>query len=316
MSEAYQEDGPGANPVGALARRTASAGARAPGPDAGGSVVPKLPTGLAAALDSLAHMREAAALFFDIDGVLAPIRPRPEQAEVPEAVLRLLAELARSYRLVAAVSGRSLEEATVMVKVPGIVVVGDHGREVLDEGGHVSKTGDAERRLIHEAAEILAADAGLCRAGVRVEEKKASIALHTRGAADEERALTTALEAAAIAAARCGLVWRQGRSVVDLKIPGVDKGTAVESLVVRYGVRAALYVGDDTTDVDAMLALRRLRSRDFLAVLVGVLSDEMPAELAEASDYLLAQAGVPLLLRALVPVPVTPPADGAAASGR
>lgn len=293
-----------------------SRGAREPGPDEGGSAAPKLPTELGAALHTLARMREAAALFFDIDGVLAPIRPRPEQAEVPEAVLRLLADLARSYRLVAAVSGRSLEEATVMVKTPGIVVVGDHGREILNEDGRVSKTGDAERRLIHEAAEVLAADTGLSRAGVRVEEKRASLALHTRGAADEEQALTTALEAAAIAAARFGLIRRQGRSVVDLKIPGVDKGTVVESLVVRYGVRAALYVGDDTTDVDAMLALRRLRSGDFLAVLVGVRSDEMPAELAEASDYLMAQAEVPLLMRALVSSPVTPPADHGAASGR
>lgn len=297
MPAAYQEDGLGANPVGE-------------------SAAPELPKELAAAMGPLAHMREGAALFFDIDGVLAPIRPRPEQAEVPEIVLRLLADLARSYRLVAAVSGRSLEEATAMVKVPGIVVVGDHGREVLGEDGHVSKAGDAERALIHEAAEVLAADAGLCRAGVRVEEKRASIALHTRGAADEERALTMAHEAAAISAARFGLVKRQGRSVIDLKTPGVDKGTAVESLVDRYGVRAALYVGDDTTDVDAMVALRRLRSRDFLAVLVGVLSDEMPAELGEASDYLMAHADVPALLRALVPVPETPPMDRSAASRR
>lgn len=297
MPAAYQEDGRGANPV-------------------EGSAVSELPKELAAAMGSLAYMRDGVALFFDIDGVLAPIRPRPEQAEVPEIVLRLLAGLARSYRLVAAVSGRSLEEATAMVKVPGIVVVGDHGREVLGEDGHVSKAGEGERTLIHEAAEVLAADAGLYRAGVRVEEKRASIALHSRGAADEDWALTMAHDAAAISAARFGLVKRQGRSVIDLTIPGVDKGTAVVSLVESYGVRAALYVGDDTTDVDAMLALRRLRSREFLAVLVGVLSDEMPAELEEASDHLMAHADVPALLRALVPVRETSPTDHGAASGR
>ncbi|HZK48166.1 MAG TPA: trehalose-phosphatase [Thermoleophilia bacterium] len=274
----------------------------APGsPAAGSPAAGRLPAELHAALQRLAGLPGRSALFFDVDGVLASIRPRPEEAAVPRTVRRLLVDLVPAYRLVAAVSGRSLEEAVAMVDTPGVVVVGDHGRETRDEHGRVTRSRAAERGLIREAAAVLGGDAGLRRAGVRIEEKPASIALHVRGAADIARAETAALEAAAAVGRRFGLTVRQGRSVIDLKIPGVDKGTAVERLVARYGVESVLYVGDDTTDVDAMRALARMRSDVFFAVLLGVSSNEMPAELAAASDHLVRQREVASVLRALAP---------------
>ena len=42
------------------------------------------------ALDLIAAEPERAALFLDIDGVLAPIVPRPEDARVPDATREVL----------------------------------------------------------------------------------------------------------------------------------------------------------------------------------------------------------------------------------
>src|SRR4051812_4044466 len=58
-------------------------------------------------LELLASEPAEAALFLDVDGVLAPIVERPEDAAVPEQTRRELARLADDYALVACVTGRT-----------------------------------------------------------------------------------------------------------------------------------------------------------------------------------------------------------------
>ena len=63
-----------------------------------------------------------------------------------------------------------------------------------------------------------------------------------------------------------------------------------------------MYVGDDTTDLDAFAALRELVAEGELrtALCVGVRSDETPAALEQQADLLVdGTAGVRALLNAL-----------------
>src|ERR1700742_120208 len=62
-------------------------------------------------LDALRASPERTALMTDIDGTLAPIVARPEEAAVPERATRLLEELAGRFGLVGCVSGRRATEA-------------------------------------------------------------------------------------------------------------------------------------------------------------------------------------------------------------
>jgi trehalose 6-phosphate phosphatase len=136
-----------------------------------------------------------------------------------------------------------------------------------------------------EAGEFLAARDGL-DGGLRVEDKGPIQALHWRGAADETAAEARAHELA-IAAGQAGLEPRWGRKVLELRPSGGGgKDAAVASLLAADGVERAVYAGDDRTDLDAFRRLRELRERGDLevAVCVGVLSPEAPAELAEESD--------------------------------
>src|SRR5215831_8359218 len=55
------------------------------------------------------------AVVCDIDGTLAPIVARPDQAHVPESTVELLARLALRYALVACVTGRSAADARRLV---------------------------------------------------------------------------------------------------------------------------------------------------------------------------------------------------------
>src|SRR4029077_18824730 len=70
------------------------------------------------------------ALFFDVDGVLAPIVERPEDARVPTPTRRALEALRDRYALVACVTGRPSEVARGIVGVEGLTYVGEHGLEL------------------------------------------------------------------------------------------------------------------------------------------------------------------------------------------
>jgi trehalose-phosphatase len=95
---------------------------------------------------------------------------------------------------------------------------------------------------------------------------------------------------AAAEAERDGLAVHWGRKVLEVRPPvEFDKGRAVRKRVERAASRAALFAGDDTTDLDAFDALRRLEEEGALdaAVLVGVRSDEGPSAIVERADVVV-----------------------------
>src|SRR5205807_7600869 len=105
------------------------------------------------------------------------------------------------------------------------------------------------------------------------------VAVHWRGAPDEEAARTR-VEGIAAEAEDAGFATHWGRKVLEVRPPvPVDKGQAVEELVRRCGIRAAMYAGDDATDLDAFDALDSLAADGTLdaIVRVGVRSEEGPS---------------------------------------
>src|SRR5581483_4940381 len=82
------------------------------------------------ALELLAADPASSALFLDVDGVLAPIVERPQDASVPEPTRRELERLAAAYRVVACVTGRPSDDARAIVGVDGIRYLGQHGLEL------------------------------------------------------------------------------------------------------------------------------------------------------------------------------------------
>jgi len=231
-------------------------------------------------LDRLAEDPARAAIFLDVDGVLAPIVPRPEDARVPDDTRAELHRLAKSYALVACVSGRAGDDARAIVGAPELTYVGNHGLE-LEPGAD-----EWSSRLTRFLAQL---------DWPRIENKGLTAALHYRGL-DEDEA-RRALDPVAARARRAGFVARYGRRVLEVVPPlQANKGTAVRRLLDRRGLERALYAGDDTTDLDAFVALERLP----LGVRVAVASVEGPAALLERADVVLAaQTEVISLLRRL-----------------
>lgn len=253
----------------------------------------------------LLQQPEASALLFDVDGTLAPIVERAEQAEVPAETRELVRRLAERYALVACVSGRRAPDARRVVGIEGLTYIGNHGYEVLDPGQAEPVVNQAAAaRAERPAAFVRGLDwDGLSRLGVRLEDKGAIQALHWRGASDEGEA-EARLRVLSGDAQMAGLVPRWGRKVLELRpVAGIDKGSAVHRLLLeRAPLVAALYAGDDRTDLDAFRALRRLAraGRVGAAVCVGVASGEGPEEIrTEADTVVEGPAGVAELLREL-----------------
>jgi len=231
------------------------------------------------------------AILTDLDGTLAPIVGRPEQAVVAEAAKIALGKLSRRYGLVGCVSGRRASTARSLVGVEGIAYAGNHGLELLLPGEQVVRADPSLVGRERAAAQFVAAldQTQLACAGLRLEDKGPIQALHWRGAADQRLAEARAHEIAADAGRR-GLEPRWGRKVLELRpAGGAGKDTAVAALLAAEGIDRAVYAGDDRTDLDAFRRLRELRQIGDLreAICVGVDSPEAPPELGEESDLMV-----------------------------
>jgi trehalose 6-phosphate phosphatase len=233
-----------------------------------------------------------AAILTDVDGTLAPIVERAEDAAVPAAAREVLAALSERYALVGCISGRRAEEARRLVGLDSLAYAGNHGLELLMPGDGVPRADPSVAGREGEAAEFLAGvnDERLQAAGLRREDKGPIQALHWRGSADEAVAESRAHEIAN-EAGHAGLEPRWGRKVLELRpLGGGGKDGAVGSLLADERLDRATYAGDDRTDLDAFQRLRELQEEGRLgaAVCVGVLSAEGPAELAEECDVTVA----------------------------
>jgi trehalose 6-phosphate phosphatase len=245
-------------------------------------------------LEAFAPLREnpaRAAILLDIDGTLAPIVEQPSSALVPEQTRQLLAELARRYGAVACVTGRRASEARAMVAIGSISYLGSHGAELLRAGWTEARIDPALedwRRRIHEFGRQ-ADTSDLRRRRVLVEDKGAILAFHWRSAPDQEAA-RAAIDAVAAKAEAAGLRTHWGRKVLEVRPPvRIDKGAGIASFLDGTDVDAAMYVGDDTTDLDAFHTLNQLREERRLstAIKVGVRSDEGPEEIVSEADLVV-----------------------------
>jgi trehalose 6-phosphate phosphatase len=180
-------------------------------------------------------------LAFDFDGTLAPIVDDPATAAMRSATRHLLAQAAQLYPC-AVISGRREED--ILRLLAGVTVWYVIGNRALQPADHVERLARQVRAWQPVLAERLR---GL--AGVAIEDKEISLAVHYRAAPEREGAVEAIRKAAALLD---GARVVAGKNVFNL-IPksGGGKGVALEKLRNQLGCREAFYVGDDWTDEDA-----------------------------------------------------------------
>lgn len=218
----------------------------------------------------------------DFDGTLAPLVPDPETSRPVAGAVSALHELAERGAQVAVITGRDartvLRLGGSLADVPGLVVAGLYGAETWTAGE--LQTLDTPAQMEQLRARLPAVLDGADPA-VWIEDKRLSLVVHTRRAADPEGELTRLRDAVGRLAGELGLEMHPGADVLEVRLPGYDKAGALARLADRR--TAVLYLGDDRGDLPAFDQIRRLRRAGMSAYSVAVRSSRV-AEVDGAAD--------------------------------
>lgn len=214
--------------------------------------LPEIAAGIQAAPEIL--------LFLDFDGTLAPIVDRPSMASMPVGMRDALARCAANPKFsVAIVSGRGLADLRARVDLDNLIYAGNHGLEITGPGVDFIEPGAVERlKALGELARHLRARLHHIP-GVEVENKILSASVHYRRAADGTLPdIRQVVDDAVVFDDVQPFHITEGSKVLEIRPSvGWDKGKAVSWIQQATGHPQALpvYIGDDTTDEDAFLAI-------------------------------------------------------------
>jgi trehalose 6-phosphate phosphatase len=206
-------------------------------------------------LEQIAHERLLCA--FDFDGTLAPLVPVPDDAHLPDEIRERLCRL-DEHAPVAIITGRGIDDIRRRLGFEPEFVVGNHGLEGVP--GWESLTAahaEACRSWLVQLRDALPEH----DPGILLEDKRYSLSLHYREAADPSAA------AAALETLFASLNPRPrvvaGKFVYNLLAEDrCHKGSALLRLMEFSGARQAIYVGDDVTDEDVF----RMHHPDILSI--------------------------------------------------
>lgn len=227
-------------------------------------MINELPSALDAKL--IARISESnPVILLDYDGTLTPIVAHPQLAVLGERTRRELECLA-ALCPVGIISGRDLDDVRSMVKIDGIWFAGSHGFDLLSPEGRSIQIGDKGDldELLSLAARTL--DKQIQQVpGAWVEHKRFAVAVHFRQTPDTyfHKLKTTVRD---VASRQPGLRMSGGKKIFELR-PDIDwdKGRAVKWVLdsiranddaERKGQISPVYIGDDETDEDALVAVR------------------------------------------------------------
>jgi len=252
--------------------------------------------GLAAVAADPAH----ALIASDYDGTLAPIVDDPAAAVPAPGAVEALARLAGRVGSVAIITGRAAADVVSLggfADVPGLIVLGHYGAQRWQAGELSAPPALPGVQEVRDALPGLLATAA--PEGTTVEDKGTALAVHTRRTADPVAALESLREPLSRLAGKTGLTLEPGRLVLELRPPGMDKGSALLQLAAERSARSVLFCGDDLGDLAAFAAIRELRSNGIGSCAVASESAESPQVAEEADLVVDGPPGVVRLLSGL-----------------
>lgn len=211
-------------------------------------------------------------LFLDYDGTLADFAPTPDDIFPEPEIIALITRLNQHPKIrTAVVSGRRLDHLRALLPIPGLVLAGTYGVEILLQDGKV------HHRLVYEVIrphlddlKPLWQDLIANRQGFYLEDKGWSLALHARFAGDRDAGKLLA-QAKELAASQIDLdLFRilGGHKFLETSPIKANKGNTIHYFLDQYspGECLPIYIGDDDKDEEAFQVVEQ---RGGVAIMVS-----------------------------------------------
>ena len=196
----------------------------------------------------------SSAVLLDVDGTILDLAPTPLEVVVPPELTVALERLSkRTGGALAFASGRPLAELDLFFQPLKLPAIAGHGAELRLADGTVRRaTTFLDPELVAELASI--ADD---QPGVLIEDKKYSIAVHYRQVPHLGHAVRDEVSAICARFTSSLVEILPGKSVIEVKQPSFNKGTAVRELMQHapFRGRRPIFIGDDVTDEAAFEVL-------------------------------------------------------------
>lgn len=199
------------------------------------------------------------AILLDVDGTILDIAPTPDKVRATASLCRTLARLLeRTAGATALVSGRPIDSLDRIFAPLRLPAIGGHGAEMRPSasGGVRRLSASLDAALKRRIWAIATADSAIL-----VEDKGYSMALHYRQAPEQEDRIKSAVAAIRKDLPPGSIEVLPGKAVVEVKVAGFDKGTALRQLMTcpNFAGRRPFFIGDDTTDEAAFSAVPEFR---------------------------------------------------------
>lgn len=214
------------------------------------------------------------ALFVDIDGTLAHFTLNPKDSVIPPNALALLQNLQDCGVKIAAITGRSLNEAKQMLSPIQLPIAATHGLEIALKDGADSPDSILSAVQV-DSAELNDIKQAITQACTPypdfiIEDKPYSVALHYRQ--NPDIAETAYRIVAAAVESYPNWLLKQGKYVWEVMPAGADKGTAILALLEQMQTDYtlfAIFIGDDITDEAGFAAVQGIEDIGGVGIKVG-----------------------------------------------
>lgn len=222
------------------------------------------------------------ALILDFDGTIAPMQVNPVLVSPAPGAIEVLEKLSLKLGLLGVVSGRPL--AFLARQLPSALLsrlrlAGSYGVEI---GGDSAREKRAHHGQLGLREAFVQAKSRLPE-GLDLEDKPYSFTLHYRRSPELE---VMARDFARAICEEYALYPLFAKSAIELfPSPPPSKSAVVLAWSEKFS--AVCYVGDDLADIEPMEAIAGLRSTGKTTLTVGVVGDDTPPGIREASDLCL-----------------------------
>lgn len=179
-------------------------------------------------------------IFLDYDGTLVPIIINPEECYADEKLKKLLSEISKNYELFI-VSGRQIKELREFIGLD-LNFIGMHGAVSYINGREIPLVPEFYQ-YAEKVRKIFEMHLEYQYKGLRVYDKSSGILFHLGLVEPDIRdEITKRIEDMA---STSGMDLYRGKDILELKIPGVNKGDAIRKF--RNNM-PCMIAGDEGTD--------------------------------------------------------------------